>query len=68
MQQYENSINTIKEFQLKNKEKSNKKLGNKNGKKNNCMDTSSDKLGRLHMWRPGYGPEKETSREKLNFS
>ena len=31
------------------------KLENRNGKKNNCMDTSSDKLGRLHMKRPGHG-------------
>ena len=30
------------------------KLENGNGKKNNCMDTSSDKLTRLHRRRPGH--------------
>ena len=29
------------------------KLENRNGKKNNCMDTSSEKPGRLHPRKPG---------------
>ena len=40
---------------------------NQNGKKNSCMDTSNDKLVRLHMRRPINGYEMETSREKVNL-
>ena len=32
-----------------------KKLGNRNGKENNCMDISSIKLAGLHMWRYEHG-------------
>ena len=31
-----------------------KKLENRNGKKNICMDTSNDKWARLHIRRPGH--------------
>ena len=40
---------------------------NRNGKKNNYMDTSSNKLARLHARILGYGNEKETFGEKLNI-
>ena len=39
-------------------------LGNRNVKKNNCMDIS---MVRLHTRRHGYSLERETSREKLNL-
>ena len=39
------------------------KLQNRNGQKNNCIDTSSDKLPRLHTKRLGYGKDRETSRD-----
>ena len=42
-------------------------FGNMNRKKNNCMNTSSDKLVRLHMRRSKHDLEKETPREKLNL-
>ena len=46
------------------------KLGNINGKKNNRMDISSDKLARLLTRRHGHRLKKkkkrETSREKCN--
>ena len=31
------------------------KLGRRNGKKNNCMDISSDKLMKSQMRKPGHG-------------
>ena len=40
------------------------KLENKNGKKNNCMDTKSVKLARLLMRRWGHGQEKETLKKE----
>ena len=43
------------------------KLENRNGKRNNCMDISSNKLARLHTRRPRYGYEKDISREKLKL-
>ena len=49
------------------KKKNNKKLENRNGKKNNCTDISSDKLVRVHTRRNENGYKKETSREKLNL-
>ena len=36
------------------------KLGNRNEKKNNCMDISSDKLTKSHTRRPAYGNKRET--------
>ena len=35
------------------------KLGNRHGKKNNCMDISSEKLVRLYSRKPAYGEERE---------
>ena len=43
------------------------KLGNKNGKKNKCMDISNNKQAKSHMKKLGHGKEKETFREKLNL-
>ena len=43
------------------------KQGNRNEKKNNCMDISSDKLARLAKRRHENGLESEISREKLNL-
>ena len=37
-----------------------KNLGNKNGKKNNYMDTLSDKLRTLHIQFISYGYKRET--------
>ena len=43
------------------------KLGTRNGKKDNCMDISSDKRPRLHSRKSGHGYKTDKSREKLNF-
>ena len=43
------------------------KLENKHGKKNNYIDTSSDKLAWLHMRRTGHSQERKMSKEKLNL-
>ena len=40
----------------------------KNGKKNKCMDISSDKQAKSYTWRLGHGSERETLRKKLNLS
>ena len=42
-------------------------LENKNAKKNNSMDTLSNKLMKLHTISLGYGQEWTTSREKQNL-
>ena len=44
-----------------------KNLENRNGEKNKCKDTSSDKLGRLPTKWSGYDKEEETSWEKFNL-
>ena len=38
-----------------------------NGKKNNCMDISSDKQAKSHTRKFGHCLERKTFREKLNF-
>ena len=43
------------------------KLENVNGKNNNCVDISRDKLARLHERRWGDGYERKPLREKLNL-
>ena len=40
---------------ITNKKKQQQKLGNRNGKKNNSMDISSNKLPKSHTRRPGEG-------------
>ena len=40
------------------------KLENREEKKNNCMDISSDKQVKLHTKSSRYGNERETLREK----
>ena len=78
MHQYEDWMTTIKTYRksyLKQPETEMTSLryteqqlmGNKNGKKNNCLDISSDKLSTFHVGKPGNGYKKEISREKLNF-
>ena len=42
-------------------------LENRNGKKNNCMDISSDKHAKSHMIRFGHGYGKQTLSKILNF-
>ena len=43
------------------------KRENKNVRKNNRMDISSDQLTRFPTRKPRYGNERQTSREKLNL-
>ena len=43
-------------------EKNPNKLENKNRKKNNCVDTLSDKLARLHRKKLGHDKEKPQER------
>ena len=43
------------------------KLENRNGKKNNCMNTSIDKLARLHTSKSRYSKKMKILKEKLNF-
>ena len=48
--------------------KKQEKLANKNRKKNNCIDSSSDKLTKWHTRKSGQSCERVTAREKMNIS
>ena len=75
MHQYEDCIKKGKERLItaasnhvsNSRRKQQQKLENRNGKKNNCMNISSNKLAKSYKRIPEHGYEKETLRDKLNL-
>ncbi len=71
MRQYEDSKSTQTLITVASNStyniKTNKTIGNRNGKKNKCMDISSDKIAKSHTRRLGHVFKRETLRQKLNL-
>ena len=44
-----------------------KKIENRYGKKNDCIEILNDKLTKLYSRKLGHGYERKTSKEKLNI-